>query len=320
MYIGNVEIKNNVFMAPMAGVTDKPYRTICMEMGCGLVYSEMVSAKGLFYNSANTEKLMDCDEGCRPYAVQLFGSEPEIMGKMAKRIEDMPFDIIDVNMGCPAPKIVKNGDGSALMQSPELVEEIVSAIVSSQKKPVTVKIRKGYDDDNINAVEIALAAQRGGASAVTVHGRTRPQFYSGKADWEIIKDVKSALNIPVIGNGDIVSPETARAMLDSTGCDAVMIGRAAEGNPWIFERVTHFINTGELLPEPSRSQKAQTVIRHARMLIDFKGEYIGVREMRRHLGYYTKGLPQASAMRAEINTVMNMEDIKILVDRYFLGI
>ena len=196
----------------------------------------------------------------------------------------------------------------------------MSAIVSSQKKPVTVKIRKGYDDDNINAVEIALAAQRGGASAVTVHGRTRPQFYSGKADWEIIKDVKSALNIPVIGNGDIVSPETARAMLDSTGCDAVMIGRAAEGNPWIFERVTHFINTGELLPEPSRSQKAQTVIRHARMLIDFKGEYIGVREMRRHLGYYTKGLPQASAMRAEINTVMNMEDIKILVDRYFLGI
>ena len=319
MFIGNVELKNNVFMAPMAGVTDKPYRTICMEMGCGLVYSEMVSAKGLFYNSANTEKLMDCESGCGPYAIQLFGSEPEIMAGMAKKIEDMPFDIIDVNMGCPAPKIVKNGDGSALMKNVSLASEIISAMVQSQKKPVTVKFRKGFDEETINAVEFAKAMEKAGAAAVAVHGRTREQYYSGKADWDIIKEVKKAVNIPVIGNGDITSPQTAKAMFDYTDCDAIMIGRASEGNPWIFKRITHYINTGELLPEPTNREKAETVIQHAKMLIDFKGEYIGVREMRRHLAFYTKGMPQASAMRAEINTVMNMNDIEFLVNKYFLG-
>lgn len=319
MFIGNVELKNNVFMAPMAGVTDKPYRTICMEMGCGLVYSEMVSAKGLFYNSANTEKLMDCESGCGPYAIQLFGSEPEIMAGMAKKIEDMPFDIIDVNMGCPAPKIVKNGDGSALMKNVSLAGEIISAMVQSQKKPVTVKFRKGFDEETINAVEFAKAMEKVGAAAVAVHGRTREQYYSGKADWDIIKEVKKAVNIPVIGNGDITSPQTAKAMFDYTDCDAIMIGRASEGNPWIFKRITHYINTGELLPEPTNMEKAETVIQHAKMLIDFKGEYIGVREMRRHLAFYTKGMPQASAMRAEINTVMNMNDIEFLVNKYFLG-
>lgn len=319
MFIGNVELKNNVFMAPMAGVTDKPYRTICMEMGCGLVYSEMVSAKGLFYNSANTEKLMDCESGCGPYAIQLFGSEPEIMAGMAKKIEDMPFDIIDVNMGCPAPKIVKNGDGSALMKNVSLAGEIISAMVQSQKKPVTVKFRKGFDEETINAVEFAKAMEKAGAAAVAVHGRTREQYYSGKADWDIIKEVKKAVNIPVIGNGDITSPQTAKAMFDYTDCDAIMIGRASEGNPWIFKRITHYINTGELLPEPTNREKAETVIQHAKMLIDFKGEYIGVREMRRHLAFYTKGMPQASAMRAEINTVMNMNDIEFLVNKYFLG-
>lgn len=319
MFIGNVELKNNVFMAPMAGVTDKPYRTICMEMGCGLVYSEMVSAKGLFYNSANTEKLMDCESGCGPYAIQLFGSDPEIMAGMAKKIEDMPFDIIDVNMGCPAPKIVKNGDGSALMKNVSLAGEIISAMVQSQKKPVTVKFRKGFDEETINAVEFAKAMEKAGAAAVAVHGRTREQYYSGKADWDIIKEVKKAVNIPVIGNGDITSPQTAKAMFDYTDCDAIMIGRASEGNPWIFKRITHYINTGELLPEPTNREKAETVIQHAKMLIDFKGEYIGVREMRRHLAFYTKGMPQASAMRAEINTVMNMNDIEFLVNKYFLG-
>lgn len=319
MFIGNVELKNNVFMAPMAGVTDKPYRTICMEMGCGLVYSEMVSAKGLFYNSANTEKLMDCESGCGPYAIQLFGSEPEIMAGMAKKIEDMPFDIIDVNMGCPAPKIVKNGDGSALMKNVSLAGEIISAMVQSQKKPVTVKFRKGFDEETINAVEFAKAMEKAGAAAVAVHGRTREQYYSGKADWDIIKEVKKAVNIPVIGNGDITSPQTAKAMFDYTDCDAIMIGRASEGNPWIFKRITHYINTGELLPEPTNREKAETVIQHAKMLIDFKGEYIGVREMRRHLAFYTKGMPQASAMRAEINTVMNINDIEFLVNKYFLG-
>ena len=319
MFIGNVELKNNVFMAPMAGVTDKPYRTICMEMGCGLVYSEMVSAKGLFYNSANTEKLMDCESGCGPYAIQLFGSEPEIMAGMAKKIEDMPFDIIDVNMGCPAPKIVKNGDGSALMKNVSLAGEIISAMVQSQKKPVTVKFRKGFDEETINAVEFAKAMEKAGAAAVAVHGRTREQYYSGKADWDIIKEVKKAVNIPVIGNGDITSPQTAKAMFDYTDCDAIMIGRASEGNPWIFKRITHYINTGELLPEPTNREKAETVIQHAKMLIDFKGEYIGVREMRRHLAFYTKGMPQASAMRAEINTVMNMNDMEFLINKYFLG-
>ena len=319
MFIGNVELKNNVFMAPMAGVTDKPYRTICMEMGCGLVYSEMVSAKGLFYNSANTEKLMDFESGCGPYAIQLFGSEPEIMAGMAKKIEDMPFDIIDVNMGCPAPKIVKNGDGSALMKNISLAGEIISAMAAAQKKPVTVKFRKGFDEENINAVEFAKAMEKAGAAAVAVHGRTREQYYSGKADWDIIKEVKKAVNIPVIGNGDITSPETAKAMFDYTDCDAIMIGRASEGNPWIFKRITHYINTGELLPEPTNREKAETVIQHAKMLIDFKGEYIGVREMRRHLAFYTKGMPQASAMRAEINTVMNINDIEFLVNKYFLG-
>ena len=290
-----------------------------MEMGCGLVYSEMVSAKGLFYNSANTEKLMDCESGCGPYAIQLFGSEPEIMAGMAKKIEDMPFDIIDVNMGCPAPKIVKNGDGSALMKNVSLAGEIISAMVQSQKKPVTVKFRKGFDEETINAVEFAKAMEKAGAAAVAVHGRTREQYYSGKADWDIIKEVKKAVNIPVIGNGDITSPQTAKAMFDYTDCDAIMIGRASEGNPWIFKRITHYINTGELLPEPTNREKAETVIQHAKMLIDFKGEYIGVREMRRHLAFYTKGMPQASAMRAEINTVMNMNDIEFLVNKYFLG-
>ena len=318
MLIGNVKIENNVFMAPMAGVTDRPYRKICMEMGCGLVYSEMVSAKGLYYNSANTEKLMDCDESQRPYAIQLFGSDPEIMGEMAKKIENMPFDIIDVNMGCPAPKIVKNGDGSAHMKNPELVMEIVEAMVKSQSKPVTVKIRKGFDDTCINAVDIAIMAQKGGAAAVAVHGRTREQYYSGKADWDIIKEVKRSLDIPVIGNGDITSPQKAKEMLDYTGCDAVMIGRAAEGNPWIFERTVNYIKTGELMPEPTAAEKAKVVMRHAEMLIDFKGEYIGVREMRRHLAFYTKGMPQAASMRGEINTVMNIDDIKKLVEKYFM--
>ena len=231
----------------------------------------------------------------------------------------MPFDIIDVNMGCPAPKIVKNGDGSALMKNVSLAGEIISAMVQSQKKPVTVKFRKGFDEETINAVEFAKAMEKAGAAAVAVHGRTREQYYSGKADWDIIKEVKKAVNIPVIGNGDITSPQTAKAMFDYTDCDAIMIGRASEGNPWIFKRITHYINTGELLPEPTNREKAETVIQHAKMLIDFKGEYIGVREMRRHLAFYTKGMPQASAMRAEINTVMNINDIEFLVNKYFLG-
>ena len=313
MFIGNVELKNNVFMAPMAGVTDKPYRTICMEMGCGLVYSEMVSAKGLFYNSANTEKLMDCESGCGPYAIQLFGSEPEIMAGMAKKIEDMPFDIIDVNMGCPAPKIVKNGDGSALMKNVSLAGEIISAMVQSQKKPVTVKFRKGFDEETINAVEFAKAMEKAGAAAVAVHGRTREQYYSGKADWDIIKEVKKAVKIPVIGNGDVDSPQKAKELFEHTGCDAIMIGRGAQGNPWIFKRTIHYLKTGELLPEPTAAERAETALRHARMLIEYKGEYTGMREMRKHVAWYTAGMPHSAAVRREVNEVETYEQLERLV-------
>ena len=317
MKIGNVEIENNVFLAPMAGVTDKPFRIICKEMGCGLVYSEMVSAKGMFYESKNTHKLLESDEKERPVAVQLFGSDPSIMAQMAKRLENMPIDIIDVNMGCPAPKIVKNGEGSALMKTPELVGEIVKALVESQKKPVTIKFRKGFDDDNINAPEIARIAEANGASAVAVHGRTRQQYYSGKADWDIIKEVKKAVKIPVIGNGDVDSPQKAKELFEHTGCDAIMIGRGAQGNPWIFKRTIHYLKTGELLPEPTAQERAETALRHARMLIEYKGEYIGVREMRRHLSDYTKGLPGAAAIRGRINCAESYEEIEELVKMYF---
>jgi len=318
MKIGNVEIKNNVFLAPMAGITDKPFRILCKEMGCGLVYSEMVSAKGMFYESKNTHKLLESDEAERPVAVQLFGSDPRIMADMAKRLEDLPIDIIDVNMGCPAPKIVKNGEGSALMKTPELVGEIVKALVEGQKKPVTIKFRKGFDDNLVNAVEIAKIAEANGASAVAVHGRTREQYYSGKADWDIIKDVKNAVKIPVIGNGDVDSPQKAKELFEYTGCDAIMIGRGAQGNPWIFKRTLHYLETGILLPEPTAQERAETALRHARMLIDYKGEYIGVREMRRHLSEYTKGLPGASAMRGKINCAESYEEMEEMIHQYFI--
>jgi len=280
MKIGNLELENNVFLAPMAGVTDLPFRILCKEMGCGLVYSEMVSAKGILYDNKNTTELLEIDPKERPVAVQLFGSDPEILGAMAKKIEQYPIDIIDVNMGCPAPKIVKNGEGSCLMKTPELVGKIVKSLVESQSKPVTIKFRKGFDDDHVNAVEIAKIAEANGASAVAVHGRTREQYYSGKADWDIIKQVKAAVNIPVIGNGDVFTPQDAKNLLEHTGCDAIMVGRGAQGNPWIFKRILHYLQTGVLLPEPTAEERVEKALRHAQMLIDYKGEYIGVREMR----------------------------------------
>ena len=317
MKIGSLELKNNVFLAPMAGVTDMPFRVICSEMGCGLVYSEMVSAKGLMYGSKNTEKLLSVDKRERPIAVQLFGSSPEILGKMAKSLEDAAIDIIDVNMGCPAPKIVKNGEGSALMKTPALVGEIVRSVVESQKKPVTVKFRKGFDDGSINAVEIAEIAEANGASAVAVDGRTREQYYSGKADWDIIKEVKKSVSIPVIGNGDVFSPQDAENLFDYTGCDAVMIGRGAQGNPWIFRRITKYLETVEILPPPDAGERMEVALRHLKMLVDFKGEYIGVREMRRHLSDYTKGMAGAAQMRGKINSASTLAEMEEYIKSIF---
>ena len=315
MKIGNLELKNNVFLGPMAGVTDRPFRTLCSEMDCGLVYSEMVSAKGIFYNNENTKELLDIGLDEKPAAIQLFGTDPEIMGAMAKKIEGINADTVDINMGCPVPKVVKNGEGSALMKTPELAGRIIRAMVDSQKKPITVKIRKGFDDRSVNAVEMALIAQENGTSAVADHGRTREQYYSGKTDWDIIKKVKKAVSIPVIGNGDIFEPQDAERMLDYTGCDAVMIARGAQGNPWIFKRTVHYLKTGELLDKPSAEERIKTALRHARMLIDYKGEYIGVRQMRAHMAWYVKGVKGASSVRDKINHAENYEQIEEILSK-----
>lgn len=315
MKIGNIELENNVFLAPMAGVTDKVFRVLCKEMGCGLVYSEMVSAKGIMHNNRNTQKLLEIDRAEMPAAVQLFGSDPVIMGKMAERLdENKDIAILDINMGCPAPKIVKNGEGSALLQNPDLIGDIVRAVSSSTSKPVTVKMRKSFDGNENTCIKAAIKASQNGAAAITLHGRTREQYYSGKADWDIIKQVKESIDIPLIGNGDITSPETAKQMLDYTGCDAVMIGRAAEGNPWIFKRVSHYLNTGELLPEPSINEKLDMARRHLDMLVDFKGEHIGVCEMRKHLGWYIKGMPHSAEMRVVINTASSKEKMHEVIN------
>lgn len=313
--IGSVELPNNLILAPMAGVTDLPFRLLCREQGAGLLCMEMVSAKAIYYRNRNTEALLTIHEQEPPVSLQLFGSDADIISEMAKQIEERPFSILDLNMGCPVPKVTGNKEGSALMKDPKLVEEIVRKTVRAIRKPVTVKIRKGFDEGHINAVEIAKIAEANGASAVAVHGRTREQYYSGKADWDIIRQVKEAVRIPVIGNGDVVSPETAEAMLQETGCDGIMIGRGAQGNPWLFRQILHWMETGEKEEKPTIEEIKTMILRHARLLEEYKGTYTGIREMRKHVAWYTAGCPGSAKLRAKVNEVESFSQLEDLIQR-----
>ena len=316
MKIGNVNLANPYILAPMAGVTDLPFRLLCKEQGAGLLCMEMISAKALQYKNKNTKALLAIHPDEYPVSLQLFGSDPKIMSEMAKRIEERPFPILDINMGGPVPKVVKNGEGSALMKNPSLVYEIVNAIVKAIEKPVTVKIRKGFDDAHVNAVEVARAAEEAGASAVAVHGRTREQYYSGEADWDIIRQVKEAVSIPVIGNGDVTSPERADAMVKETGCDGVMIGRGCQGNPWIFRELLAYEETGSIPERPGTDQIRETMLRHARLQLQYRGEYTGIREMRKHVAWYTAGFPHSAKLRKRVNEVESMEALEELLQSW----
>ena len=310
MRIGSVILENNVIAAPMAGVTDLPFRLLLKEQGAGLVCSEMVSAKAIYYNNKNTEPLMMVDEKERPFSLQLFGSDPELMAEMVRKIEHRPFDIIDINMGCPVPKVVNNGEGSALMKQPLLAGKIIEAMAKATEKPVTVKIRKGFDDEHVNAVEMAHIAQESGAAAGAVHGRTREQYYHGKADWDIIRQVKEAVNIPVIGNGDINSSEAAKEIQKQTGCDGIMVARGLQGNPWLIGQILYGT------PKPSIEEIVEMILRHARMQVEFSGEYLGIRQMRKHVAWYTTGYPGSSKLRGMVNQVESMEELEQLLETY----
>ena len=311
--IGSVELQNPLILAPMAGVTDLPFRLLCKEQGAGLVCMEMISAKAVAFHNRNTEKLMQMDPMEHPVSLQLFGSDPEVISETAKAIEERPFEILDLNMGCPVPKIVGNGEGAALMKDPKLAERIISKTVKAVNKPVTVKIRKGFDEAHINAVELARIAEASGAAAVAVHGRTREQYYSGNADWEIIRQVKEAVRIPVIGNGDVDTPQKAEAILQETGCDGVMIGRAARGNPWIFRQVLSYLENGIEENKPSIEEVQAMMLRHARMQTSYKGGYTGIREMRKHISWYTAGYPHSAKLRARINSVESLQELEELI-------
>ncbi|MDF2484652.1 MAG: dus1 [Herbinix sp.] len=314
--IGNVKLKGNLLLGPMAGVTDLPFRILCKEQGADLVYTEMVSAKGVQYNNKNTELLLRIAEEERPAALQLFGADPEILSETARRLEHRNFDILDINMGCPVPKVVNNGEGSALMMNPMLIGEIVRKVATGYSKPVTVKIRKGFHGDCINAVEVAKIAEANGAAAIAVHARTREQFYSGHADWDIIKQVKEAVSVPVIGSGDVFTPQDAKAMIEQTGCDAIMMARGTRGNPWLFAQIKSYLEKGILLQKPEFEEVRVMILRHAVMLADFKGEVIAMREMRKHVAWYTIGYPGSAKLRNHVNEIETLDDLKIMLENY----
>jgi len=313
--IGTVELQNPLILAPMAGVTDLPFRLLCKEQGCGLLYTEMISAKAVMYRNKNTESLLKIKEEEHPIVLQLFGSEPKILAQTAKELEEGPYDIFDINMGCPVPKIVNNKEGSALMKNPELAAEIVYAMGKAIKKPVTVKLRKGFTEASVNVVELAKRLEEAGAAAIAVHGRTREQYYSGEADWEIIRKVKEAVSIPVIGNGDVTSPEKAKEMLMSTGCDGVMIGRGARGNPWVFSQTLSYLETGKEQGKPSVDEVKKMILKHTNLQIKYKGEVTGIREMRKHVAWYTAGYPNSARLRNEVNQVERYEELLKLIEK-----
>ena len=308
--IGNVCLNGNVILAPMAGVTDLPFRLLCKEQGADLICTEMVSAKGIMYHNKNTEELLRIDDRERPVSLQLFGSDPDIISEQARRIEERNFDILDINMGCPVPKVVNNGEGSALLKNIPLAAEIIEKTVKAIQKPVTVKFRKGFGNDDVQAVEMAKAAEAAGAAAVVVHGRTREQYYSGKADWDIIGQVKQSVSIPVIGNGDIFTPQDAKAMMEQTGCDGIMVARAARGNPWIFHQIKTFLETGEELEKPSFETVCRMILRHAKMQVEWKGEKRGILEMRSHAAWYTSGYPHSATLRRKMNDIQTYETLE----------